>query len=390
MQELYTRSTNKLIVDRLFEPRRFIQVIAGPRQVGKTTAIKQVLNSIDWPHHYASADIPSTQNEVWLEAQWQIARTRAAKNERTVLVLDEVQKVHRWSDTIKGLWDEDTKDEIPLHVVLLGSSPLLMQSGLKESLAGRFETIRIGHWTFRECRDYFGWDVDTFIYFGGYPGAAVFIKDLERWLHYIQDSLVETTIARDVLLMTRIDKPALLRRLFLLACEYSGQILSYNKMVGQLQDAGNTTTLAHYLDLLGQVGFIAGLQKFSGQHVRRRASSPKLAVYNTALMSAHGEHTFEEAKSDKEYWGHLVESAVGAHLLNKAFTDSVELFYWREGDKEVDFVIRQGTQLSAIEVKSGIAAKKVSGMTAFSREYGSAKKILVGAAGISIADYLVS
>ncbi|MFA5867281.1 MAG: AAA family ATPase [Actinomycetota bacterium] len=388
MEKLYVRNINSTLTDRLREPRRLIQVLSGPRQVGKTTAVKQVLDSLGMPNHYVSADLPTTQNETWLELQWEKARSLAGQNKNTVLVLDEVQKITRWSDTVKGLWDEDTRNSVPLQVVILGSSPLLMQSGLTESLAGRFETTRVGHWTFRECREYFGWDADTFIFYGGYPGAAPLIQDHERWLHYIQDSLIETTISCDVLLVTRIDKPALLRRLFLLACEYSGQIVTYNHLIGQLQDAGNTTTLAHYLDLLGQIGFVAGLQKYSGQAVRQRGSSPKLQVFNTALMSANSGLTFRQAKADGGFWGRLVESAVGAYLINKAFTGLGDLFYWRERDKEVDFVFRAGKILDAIEVKSGQESRSLAGLALFGETYPQAKKVLVGADGTPIADFL--
>jgi len=169
---------------------------------------------------------------------------------------------------------------------LLGSSPLLVQQGLSESLAGRFEILRIGHWSFSEMRDAFGLTVDQYLYFGGYPGSAALINDEERWRRYLLDSLIETTLARDILLMNRVDKPALLRQMFRLGCEYSGQILSYQKMLGQLQDAGNTTTLAHYLDLLSGAGMLCGLSKFSSEVVRQRGSSPKLQVLNNGLMTA--------------------------------------------------------------------------------------------------------
>jgi len=388
--KLYVRKTNQKLIKRILEPRRFIQVLYGPRQVGKTTAIKQILEEINFPSHYASADQPTVRDEVWLEEQWEIARSQAHDNKAAVLVLDEIQKFPHWSEVVKRLWDEDTFRNIPLQVVLLGSSQLLVQKGLTESLAGRFELIRAGHWSFSECQEYFGWDVDTFIFYGGYPGAAPLIQDPERWMRYIQDSLIETTISRDILLMTRVDKPALLRRLFYLGCEYSGQVLSYQKMLGQLKEAGNTTTLAHYLELLGSAGFVTGLSKFSGQAVRRRASSPKLQVFDTSLITAQSQLSFDEARNDSNYWGRLVESAVGAHLLNIAMNRNIELFYWREGDKEVDFVIRSGKKLLAIEVKSGRAKGALSGMSAFSKAYAPQHKLLIGKDGISIEKFLKS
>ncbi|MHB8841504.1 MAG: ATP-binding protein [Candidatus Aquicultor sp.] len=390
MQKLYVRAINQKLIGRISEPRRFVQVLYGPRQVGKTTSIKQVLEEINIPSHYASADQPTIRDEAWLEQQWEFGRLKAAGKKDAVLILDEVQKVPNWPEVVKRLWDEDTFHNVLLRVVLLGSSPLLMQKGLTESLAGRFEVIRVGHWSLLECQEYFGWDVDTFIYHGGYPGAAPLIKEPERRTRYIQDSLIETTISRDILLMTRVDKPALLRRLFYLSCEYSGQVLSYQKMLGQLQEAGNTTTLAHYLELLSGAGFVTGLSKFSGQAVRRRGSSPKLQVFDTALITAQSHLSLREAKRDRSFWGRLVESVVGAHLLNIASSGKIELFYWREGDKEVDFVIRSGNKLTAIEVKSGRTKGVLSGMTAFNKAFTPQHKLLIGGDGIPVDEFLKS
>ena len=268
------------------------------------------------------------------------------------MVLDEIQKIEGWSETVKGLWDADRLRDRPLRVVILGSAPLLMQSGLSESLAGRFETIRVTHWSFAEMSSAFDFDLPKYLYFGGYPGAAPFVRDPDRWRGYILGALVEPNIERDLLAMTRVDKPALLKRLFELGAACSGQILSYTKMLGQLHDAGNTTTLARYLDLLASAGLLAGLQKYTGSPVSRRASSPKLNVLNTALMTAGSGYSFDEAQSDRTFWGRIVESAVGAHLFNTSETD-MRLHYWREGSHEVDFVLKRGSRVVAVEVKSG-------------------------------------
>lgn len=380
---MFERSLNAELVKRLSGKRRFIQVLAGPRQVGKTTSVLQVLEAIDLPSHYASADDPGLRSHVWIEAQWETARDTADRGRPVVLVLDEVQKVTSWSEVVKKLWDQDTRTGTDVRVAILGSSPLLMETGLSESLAGRFETTRATHWSYEECNAAFGWSPDEFVFFGGYPGAAPLINDLDRWRSYIIDSLIETTISRDILLMSRVDKPALLRRLFYLGCEYSGQILSYQKMVGQLQDVGNTTTLAHYLSLLSGAGLISGLSKYAGQKVRRRGSSPKLQVLNTALVSALSYRSFEEARSDREWWGRLLESAVGAHLANTSVSGDIGLFYWREGVREVDFVLEHRGRLAAIEVKSGRAAHAVSGTEAFVRRFGPARSILIGVDAIT-------
>jgi uncharacterized protein len=309
-------------------------------------------------------------------------------NMGAVLIIDEIQKVQGWAETVKRLWDEDTKNKRRIHVLLLGSAPLLIQQGLNESLAGRFELIHATHWTYPEMRQAFGWSLNQFIYFGGYPGSAHLIKDENRWRQYIRDSLIETTISRDVFLMSRVDKPALLRRLFHIACEYSGQIVSFQKMVGQLQDAGNTTTLAHYIDLLAGAGMVTGIQKYAGEKIRQRGSSPKLQVLNTALMSVHSGLTFKEAMDDGSFWGRIVESAIGAYLLNAVKGTGGEVFYWRDRNKEVDFVLQKGRKLVAMEVKSGLARTSLPGIEEFRRSFKPDKVLLVGSQGIPIEEFL--
>jgi predicted AAA+ superfamily ATPase len=388
----FVRPQSAALAHRLAEPRRFIQVVMGSRQVGKTTLVQQVTDTSGLATRFASADEPMVRGREWLDQQWEAARLTVHDTGRSgaVLVLDEIQKIQGWSETVKRLWDEDTRVKRPLKVVLLGSAPLLIQQGLTESLAGRFEVLHLPHWTFAEMRDAFGWSLDQYIFYGGYPGAAPLINEPNRWRRYILDSLIETTISRDVLLLSRVDKPVLLRRVFQLGCSYSGQILSYTKMLGQLQDAGNTTTLAHYLDLLAGAGMVMGLQKFSGSAVRQRGSSPKLQVLNTALMTAQTELTLTEARADHEFWGRLVESAVGAHLANATAAGACELFYWRDRNREVDFVLRMGHTFVAIEVKSGRAREvQPGGLTAFGDAFKLKRKLLVGGDGIPIEEFLV-
>ena len=365
-----------------------MQVVAGPRQVGKSTLVQQVADESGLPVRYVSADEPTLRGADWISQQWEAARLEVSGKAGAVLVLDEIQKIPVWSETVKRLWDEDTRKKRPLKVVLLGSAPLLIAQGLTESLAGRFETLRLPHWSFAEMREAFAWKIDQYLSFGGYPGAAPLIGDPVRWSRYIADSLIETSIARDVLLLTRVDKPALLRRLFELACRYSGQILSYTKMLGQMQDAGNTTTLAHYLDLLAGAGMVCGLQKYAGDAARSRGSSPKLQVFNTALMTVTSGMTPEETQSDREFRGRLVESAIGAHLANAAAVGQCELFYWRDRGQEVDFVVRSGSRLTAIEVKSGRAPQAHPGTEAFAAAFKVRRKLLVGDDGIRAEDFL--
>ncbi|MCK5799951.1 MAG: ATP-binding protein [Deltaproteobacteria bacterium] len=389
----YERPQAHDLVSRLMQPRRHIQVVAGPRQVGKTTLVTQVLGHLAVPSHYASADEPTLRGAPWLQQQWDMARLLADKAgpAGAILALDEIQKVSAWSEAIKRLWDEDTRAERALHVVLLGSAPLLVQRGLTESLMGRFELLHLPHWTYAEMRDAFGWTLDQHVVFGAYPGSVSLIGDPQRWARYVRDALIEPTIARDVLLLSRVDKPALLRRLFELACLYSGQVLSYTKMLGQLQEAGNTTTLAHYLHLLEGAGMVMGLQKYAGDAARRRGSSPKLLVQNTALFTAQSDHLqdlLDPTRRDPSAWGRLVESAVGAHLANAAAQGRCELFYWRERNREVDFVTRVGAYVTAIEVKSTAAPTTLPGMDAFHRAFHPDRALLVGGSGIDLETFL--
>jgi len=370
------------------EPRKFIQVILGPRQVGKTTLVNQLVEKYPFGSIVVSADAIGAYNTYWLEQQWEIARIKLAQNggKEFLLVVDEIQKIDNWSEIVKSLWDQDTSNHIPLKLVVLGSSRLLIQQGLTESLAGRFETTFMSHWSYSEIQAAFGWNEQQYVYFGGYPGAASLVSDEQRWKQYIRESLIETSISKDILMLTRVDKPALMKRLFELSCNYSGQILSYNKMLGQLKDAGNSTTLSHYLSLLSTAGLVTGIEKYSNNIIRKKSSSPKFQVYNTALISAQSNTSFEEAMGNPAIWGRLVESAVGAHLLNQSVSGDFALSYWREGNDEVDFVIDQ-KQLIGIEVKSG-TIQNTSGMAAFKKKFNPDKILLIGNTGLTWQAFL--
>jgi hypothetical protein len=387
----YRRPVLRTLLGRLREPRRLLQVLAGPRQTGKTTLARQALVELSVPAHYASADEPLLKGPGWLAAQWEAARAGLAASRRKsggVLVLDEVHKLPGWAETVKRLWDEDTARGVALRVLLLGSSPLLVQQGLSESLAGRFETLPVRQWSFGEMKEAFHWSLERYLRFGGYPGSVPLVGDPERWARYIRESLIETTVSRDVLLSTRVDKPALLRRLFELACRCSGQVLSYNKMLGQLVDAGNTTTLASYLGLLAGAGMVAGLSKHAGSEPRKRGSSPKLLALDTALVTAVGEPGASEADADPAARGRLVETAVGAHLVAGTAGTTVEVCYWREGSWEVDFVLRRGRAVTAIEVKSGRPREHPAGLEVFVRRFAPERSFIVGTGGIPLETFL--
>ena len=385
------RSEAETLRDRLVEARRHVQVVVGPRQVGKTTLVRWALGACGLPTHYATADDPGGLAEGWLRQQWEVGRAKVADNRRkgAVLAIDELQKLPNWSEQVKRLWDEDTAARCPLRVVVLGSSPLLLQKGLTESLAGRFEAIRIPHWSFDEMRRAFKFDLDRYLVFGGYPGAAALVRDQARWAAYVRESLIDTTLNLDVLQLSRVDKPALLRRLFEFACTHSGQQLSYQKMLGQLQDAGNTVTLAHYLRLLEAAGMVRGIEKYAGDMIRQRASSPKFQVLNTALTSALAGDEPRKLLATPDSRGRLVESAVGAHLANAAAAGRCRLFYWRERSLEVDFVVEREGKVLAIEVKSGRRRDGLPGVGAFLKAYPRARALLVGADGVAVEEFLL-
>lgn len=397
---------------RLDESPTFMIVIAGPRQIGKSTLVRQVLAgrpaafvAVDQPlpefvdpftsplveAGLSARTIPGAQPTTeWLVNQWTQARAKAktlSSGACYVLAIDEIQKIPRWSEVVKGLWDADRTAGLAMHVVLLGSSPWLVQKGLTESLAGRYEAIRMTHWSYPEMQEAFDFSLDEYLYFGGYPGSATLIREERRWRQYVRGALIHPNIEKDILQMTRVDKPALLKTLFELGCAYSGQIISYTKLQGQLQDAGNTVTLAHYLDLLSQAGLLTGLPKYAGQKHRQRASSPKLNALNSALISALAGYTFVDARNDRSHWGRLVESAVGAHLFNTA-VDDCQVQYWRESPDEVDFVLTNGRKLVAIEVKSGANFAPPKGLSVFTGKYIEARQLIVGEGGVPLAEFL--
>ena len=385
----YTRPLFNTLLNTLAKPTPVMHVLIGPRQVGKTTVARQVEAAITIPVVYATADSPVPLDTAWIETQWRRAATRVtAPGEPVLLILDELQKVRGWSETLKLLWDSRAGGP-DIRVLVLGSSALLVQEGLSESLAGRFFLHRCSHWPYGECRDAFGWSLPQWLYFGGYPGAAAFIDNETDWKSYITDSLIETVLARDVLHMHKVTKPVLLRHLFALAATLPAQCVSYTKMLGQLHDAGNTTTLAQYLKLLESAFLASGLELFSLGVRRKRGSSPKLLLWNNGLISALSTRRFSEALADTIWWGRLVENAVGAHLCNMLSPVTHTVTYWRDGRDEVDFVVASGAKVWAIEVKSGRSGK-ASGLERFRARYPGAEALLVGAQGIPLEEFFTT
>lgn len=386
---MYRRAVVSQLIQRACEPRCFIQVLVGPRQTGKSTALDQMLDDISLPYYSVTADDPQLRSAEWFASEWRRARllTKGGSQE-ALFVVDEAQKISHWADIAKQLWDEDTRNKLPLKVFLSGSSSLLLHKGMEDSLAGRCEVLYSTHWTFDECKEAFDYSLDDFLLFGGYPGAAQLRHDENRWARYIGTSIIDPVISQDILEMERVDKPSLLKALFSLGAAYSGQEISYAKLVGQLQDAGNTTTIAHYLDLLDKAGMLSGLQKYSGDLVRIRRSSPRIMVHNTALMTyAYGSRR-ELLLKDSEWRGHLVESSVGAYLIARAAQEGFEVYWWRTSKgEEIDFVIEKAGMLTALEVKSG-RVKGIGGIKAFLKQYQHAASCVVGGDNCSLEDFL--
>lgn len=384
----YKRPQFAEVFDRMNEPRKFIQVLAGPRQVGKSTLIDQVLAECQIPHYLYNADGVDENDTDWIRRIWESTRTLMDTRQQTeaVLVIDEIHKIKRWSEIVKREWDADTRGKRQLKLFILGSSRLMLRKGLTESLAGRFELIRLGHWTLQEMEDAFGWTLDEWIYYGGYPGSASLIKDMRRWKKYIKESLVAPAIEKDIILTSNIYKPALMKQLFELGCTYSAELLSLTKALGQLQDAGNVTTLSSYLEILNQCNLLAGLQKYANDEARRYQSVPKYQVYNNALLTAYKGTSYEKDRIDPQIWGRWVESAIGAYLLGGAEEGSYNVYYWRERSNEVDFIIVRQGEVIALEVKSGRRGMN-SGLPKFCELFQPKHALVIGTDGIPFDDF---
>lgn len=385
----YKRAQYEEILNRINESRSKMQVIVGPRQVGKSTLIGQVLEACNVPYENYSADDVAGVSGDWLSQVWETQRMKmvARGDAKRLLVIDEVQKIKNWSETVKAEWDRDTREKREIIVVLLGSSRMWIEKGLTESLAGRFELIRLSHWTYTEMKECFGWTLPQYVYFGGYPGAAQYIGNETRWRNYVKDSLVEPSISKDILMDTKIMKPQLLRQLFEIGSSYSGELLSLTKVAAQLQDAGNVTTLAGYLHLLDECGLLSGLQKYAEDDARKYNSVPKFQVHNNALRNVYADEDFSEVNEDPKAWGRYVESAVGAYLVSQSQILDYKVYYWRDNNDEVDFVLVRRKRKVAIEVKSGRRTIN-EGLPKFTKAYHPYKALIVGSGGLSFEEFL--
>lgn len=389
---MYQRRHLNILKSRMAEPRRRMQIVMGPRQVGKSTLVGQFTEGISVPFDFFAADGVNRFDSSWIPNKWQQVRMRMDihSEQEHILIIDEVQKIRGWSEQVKKEWDEDSRSHRNLKVILLGSSRLLLQKGLEESLEGRFETIKMGYWDWQEMHEAFGFSMDEYVYFGGFPGLAPDIQDEDRWRNLMEDSIISPILTRDILEIEEIRNPALLRQVFELACIESAKELSLTKMQGTM-NSGTVPTIKNYLDILNKSMIVQPLQNYSPSRVKEKQSVPKMQVFNNAFRNRFGTFSFDEARVDPAEWGRLVESAVGAHLANRAMTDDYELFYWRnERRQECDYVLRKGQALVAIEVKSGSVDKTV-GFEKFKEQfaYKVTAAFIVGPHALPLDDFFI-
>lgn len=389
---MYQRRHLNILKSRMAEPRRRMQIVMGPRQVGKSTLVGQFTEEISVPFDFFAAGGVNRFDSSWIPNKWQQVRMRMDihSEQEHILIIDEVQKIRGWSEQVKKEWDEDSRSHRNLKVILLGSSRLLLQKGLEESLEGRFETIKMGYWDWQEMHEAFGFSMDEYVYFGGFPGLAPDIQDEDRWRNLMEDSIISPILTRDILEIEEIRNPALLRQVFELASIESAKELSLTKMQGTM-NSGTVPTIKNYLDILNKSMIVQPLQNYSPSRVKEKQSVPKMQVFNNAFRNRFGTFSFDEARVDPAEWGHLVESAVGAHLANRAMTDDYELFYWRnERRQECDYVLRKGQALVAIEVKSGSVDKTV-GFEKFKEQFADnvTAAFIVGPHALPLDDFFI-
>lgn len=352
----------EILNQRMKEAKPLIQIIQGPRQVGKTTLLQQFfdLNNKKTPIHFVSGD--EIVSPTWIKEQWQLA-----SDSKKILIIDEVQKIPNWSETIKKLWDSDKTKKKYLKCILTGSSSLNLQKGMSESLTGRFELVNIYHWNYKQSYQLSGISLDNYLKFGGYPGSYKFIKNQKRWVNYLTNSIVETVIGKDILMLAQVKSPALFKQSFYLLSSYPAQVISYNKLLGQLQDKGNIDLVKYYIELFEGAFLLKTIQKFSYNEHRKKTSSPKIIMLAPALSTFHRINNLK-----LEDYGRIFESIVGAELIKNDLNPT----YWAEGDYEVDFIVEYKNRIIAIEVKSG-RTKKTASLDVFLKKYPTANIIFI-------------
>jgi len=358
--KIIKRSFVETLKKRFLEPNPLIQLIMGPRQVGKTTGVQQFLQGIKTPHHFVNADDQLSLSRDWSLEQWQIAQE---KGHGTLLVIDEIQKVDNWAETIKKLWDAQVRKKSQIKLLLLGSSSLALTRGVSESLAGRFEIIPVYHWNYCESNQAMPMDIATYLKFGGYPKSYEFLDDYDRYIKYTKSSIIERVLDKDILQFSTVKKPALFKHAFAVIASYPAQEISYRKILGELQEKGNIETIKYYISLFESAYLIKTIPKYGSQDFKTKSSSPKIIPLAPCFY-----HLFS-ANYEKEPF--VFEASVGMTLLQI----SDELFYWRKGNDEVDFILRWQKNLYAIEVKSG-RKRRGQGLQKFCELY-SAKSLFI-------------
>lgn len=360
-KEIFLSFINKL-TSRLGGNDGLIQVILGPRQVGKTTTILKLIDEqYKDVSRYVSADTVFNPGAAWLRGEWQNA---IEKNQ--ILFIDEIQKIDNWSEAIKALYDETKRAKKKIKCVLLGSSSLAIQSGLTESLTGRFQLINAYHWNYKESHQAYGLNFEEYVRYGGYPGSYRFIHT-DDWNDYVLNSIINTVIEKDILLYHAVKKPALFKQAFEIIVSYPAQEISYAKLLGQLQDGGNTDLIKYYLELYQGAFLIKILEKYSEKVIKIKASSPKIIPLAPCIPYIQTRTAY-----DAEVKGRIFELMVGAQLVRT----NEQLYYWREGKFEVDYVLKSGSKVFAIEVKSG-KKRSERGLEEFKKRFKKARGIII-------------
>jgi hypothetical protein len=330
---------------------------------------------------YVASDEPDAALPGFWERRWAEAEARAGQG-NAVLLLDEIHHLSDWAARLKSHWDRARRRHIPIHVVATGSSALRVATGSRESLAGRFERLTLSHWPAAALVEAFHLSpreaAHNFVRFGSYPGAVEFQQNFARWRDYLRDAIIEPAIGRDVLALGTVRRPALLRQVFAIATGAPAQIMSLQKMQGQLQDRGALETVAHYLALLQDAYLVVPLEKYAIQVHRRRASPPKLVVLNNALLSATHPNGPPDPAREPDRFGFWVENACLAFAINQ----DQQVTYWREEPQEVDAILDGSWGKWAVEVKTGkFDIQALRGLLEFCRRNSAFTPLVISAPG---------
>ena len=365
----YTSVLN-VMRQRLAEPPPgHVQVLTGPRQVGKTTLLLELAKHWGKRALYIAADTPEASLPGWWEQQWQRAE-QLAQDRGAVLLIDEIQYLAHWSRLLKAGIDRLRRERIALHVVVSGSSSLHIGKGARETMAGRFERLQLLHWSAAELAERFGVSaakaVEQAVQYGSYPGAVSLLSNVNRWRDYVRHSIMEPAVGRDLMMLETIRRPALLRQVFALCTGHPSEIISLQKLCGQLTDKGSLETVAHYLHVLEEAYLVAAIPKYSEKALRQRSAPPKLVVLSNAFLASTSNRPPPQSDTEPERWGRWVENACLAHAWNAG----QQVCYWRAEPYEVDMVLNGAWGRWAIEVKSGpYGLNDLTGLLEFCRRH---------------------